>query len=243
MRHIPWREVFQHLRQQSGGRLLVYLVAVQAAVQMAGPYFTPFMFKKLGLSYAQYVALILLAFIAKVIALPLWGRVAHRTGARTLIWIGGIGIVPLSAGWIVSEQLPWLVCLQVVGGITWAAYELAFILLFFESIREEERTSLLTVFNLINTIAWVGGALLGGAMLYACGASYTGYMVIFGVSSLCRCLSLLLLARVPAMEVEADQIGVRTVAVRPNGATIDAPVLPSLPDQTETAATSHEANV
>ena len=35
---------------------------------------------------------------------------------------------------------------------------LAFFLLFFESIPEDERTSVLTLYNLINTAAWVGGA-------------------------------------------------------------------------------------
>ncbi len=37
MRHIPWKKVRHHLHVSSGGRLLVYLVVVQAAVQMAGP--------------------------------------------------------------------------------------------------------------------------------------------------------------------------------------------------------------
>ncbi len=53
MRHIPWKKVRHHLHTSSGGRLLVYLVFVQAAVQMAGPFFTPFMLRKLQLSYGE----------------------------------------------------------------------------------------------------------------------------------------------------------------------------------------------
>lgn len=231
MRTIPWRDVFNHLRRGSGGRLLVYLAAMQASVQMAGPFFAPFMFEKLNLTYAEFVALISVAFLAKIMALPMWGKLAHEIGARRLLWIGGIGIAPLSAGWLVSQQFSWLIVLQLVGGVTWAAYELAFFLLFFESIAAEERTSTLTIFNLINTMAWVGGSLLGGALLFYFEASYHGYLCVFGLSSVGRCLTLVLLARSRTEEVKSDEIGVRTVSVRPNAASLDAPVLPSLPDQ------------
>ncbi len=231
MRTIPWRDVLNHLRRGSGGQLLVYLAAMQASVQMAGPFFAPFMFKKLNLSYAEFVALIAVAFLARIMALPMWGKLAHDIGPRRLLWIGGIGIAPLSAGWLVSRQFSWLIVLQLVGGVTWAAYELAFFLLFFESIAAEERTSTLTIYNLINTMAFVGGSLLGGACLSYCHASYNGYLLVFGLSSVGRCLTLGLLARSRTVEVKSNEIGVRTVTVRPNAASLDAPVLPSLPDQ------------
>ena len=116
-------------------------------------------------------------------------------------------------------------------GVVWAAYELAFFLLFFESIAQEERTSLLTLYNLINTIAWVIGALLGGALLLAYSASYNAYLLIFTISSVGRCLALFLLARSQLLDIDVDVMAVRTIAVRPNSASLDAPVLPSLPDQ------------
>lgn len=231
MRQIPWKRVRHHLQASSGGRLLVYLVAVQAAVQMAGPFFTPFMLRKLNFTYGELVALFSMAFLAKVVALPMWGRVAKQIGARQLLWIGGIGIVPLSAGWLVSTNFVWLSVLQIIGGVAWAAYELAFFLLFFESIAEEERTSVLTIYNLLNTAAWVGGSLIGGILLMSLEASFNGYLLVFGLSSAGRLVALLLLARVPSIVVDSDGMGIRTVSVRPGGSGMDAPVLPSLPDR------------
>ncbi|MEO2033338.1 MAG: MFS transporter [Planctomycetaceae bacterium] len=237
MRQIPWRKVFHHLHASSGGRLLLYLVTVQAAAQMAGPFFTPFMLKKLEFTYGELVALFSIAFFSKVVALPIWGRVAKRIGARKLLWIGGIGIVPLSAGWLVSQHFVWLGFLQFVGGVTWAAYELAFFLLFFESIAEEERTSVLTIYNLLNTTAWVAGSLIGGLILLYCDTSVRGYLVVFALSSVGRLAALFLLARIPDLIVDSDEMGVRTVAVRPGAASMDTPVLPSLPDrQRDTAS-------
>ena len=231
MRKIPWKKIFHHLHASSGGRLLVYLIAVQASVQIAGPFFTPFMLKKLGFAYSELVSLFSVAFLAKVIALPNWGVVAKKIGAKRLLWIGGTGIVPLSAGWLVSQELAWLIVLQLFGGVFWAAYELAFFLLFFESIPEEERTSVLTIYNLLNTLAWVTGSLIGGALLFNFNASFYGYLLIFAISSIARLATLILLIKVPRIIVDSDDMGVRTVAVRPGTATLDTPVLPSLPDQ------------
>lgn len=233
MRRIPLRAVWPHLKASGGGRLLLYLVAVQAAVQISGPYFTPFMFVQLGLSYAEFAALLSAAFLAKVVALPLCGRIAHGLGAWKLLWLGGVGIVPLAGGWVISQQFAWLMFLQIFGGFAWAAYELAFFLLFFESIDKSERTSVLTFYNLLNTTGWVSGAIIGGLILKLAGTSYATYLVIFGASSAARLLALLLLARVRDVKVESASVGVRTMAVRPGSASLDAPVLPSLPDEVE----------
>ncbi|MCA9223117.1 MAG: MFS transporter [Planctomycetales bacterium] len=242
MRRIRPREVWPALRRGGGGRLLLYLVAVQGAVQFSGPYFTPFMFEKLRLSYMAYVMLIAASFLTKIIFLPLWGHFAHRVGAQRLLWIGGVGIVPISAMWIFGDHFAWLLTIQLVGGVAWAAYELAFFLMFFESIAEDERTSVLTLYNLANTTSWVLGSLLGGWLLTQMGATHAAYLWLFGLSSVGRGAALWLLSKVPATEVEAAPIGVRTVAVRPAGNAMDAPILPSMPDQTHDATAVELAN-
>ena len=132
---------------------------------------------------------------------------------------------------MLSQNFLWLNALQVCSGILWAAYELAFFLLFFESIAEEERTSVLTIYTLMNTVAWVAGSLVGGLILFSFDTSFNGYLVIFAASSVARLAALALLARVPRIIVDSDQMAVRTVAVRPGAASLNTPVLPSLPDQ------------
>jgi MFS family permease len=183
----------RRLRYDAGGRLLAYLFFVQAVVQFSGPYFTPFMFRELGLSFFEYTLLIALAFVGKAIASPFYGRLAQRIGARKLLWIGGVGIVPVAGLWVISQSLVYLAVVQLLSGAVWAAYELAFFLMFFESIPRRERTSVLTFYNLTNSTAMVAGSLVGGAVLYALGASFNGYLMLFGLSSLGRLASLVLL--------------------------------------------------
>ncbi len=235
-REAPWRQMRRHLAAGGSGQLLVFLVVVQAAVQMSGPYFAPFMLEELSFSYGQYVLLISAAYLTKVIALPLWGRVAQQIGARRLLWVGSIGIMPLSAGWILSQQIPWLLSVQMVSGVVWGAYELAFFLLFFESIADEERTSLLTTYNLMNSVAWVAGSLVGGLILFWCGASYQGYLLIFGLSSAGRLLALTLLVRPRWRSLAAAPAPIaRPALVHPNVAAHGAPALVNLSDKAQDA--------
>jgi MFS family permease len=219
------------LRGGHDGALLIYLLSVQAAAQIAGPYFTPFMLKQLKFSYIDYVLLIGVSFAAKVVALPALGRFARRAGARRLLWIGGVTIVPCSGLWIVSQSFPYLVFVQILAGLAWAAYELAMFLLFFESIPEAERTSVLTTFNLGNALATVLGSLLGGMLLRLGDKTLATYLAIFGLSSAARLATMVFLCRVPATTGETVPIGLRTIELRPDIGMEDRPILASLPER------------
>ncbi len=182
-RRVSMAEFFRRFRHAGDGRLLFYLLSVQAAAQIAGPYFTPYMLCSLELSYASYVSLIAVSFAAKAITLPALGVLARRFGTRKLLWFGGMGIVPISALWLVSDSLPYLMAVQVLAGITWAAYELAMFLLFFETIGPEERTGMLTNFNFAHSAATAGGSLLGGGAVRGLGKQPETYLLLFAVSS------------------------------------------------------------
>lgn len=202
-----------------GGRLVVYLLAMQVAVQTSGPYFTPFMLKQEGWSYVTFMLLIGLSFLGKVLALPFWGRIGQRIGATKLMWIGGLAIVPISGGWLIADLLngwecdvlgfhvtasmAWIVVLQLISGVAWAAYELAMALQFLHGIPRKQRTSMLTLYHFGNSAAMVVGALIGLSVFQLLGEGHGTYMTLFVLSSILRGSMVPLLMRVrdasPAM--------------------------------------------
>jgi MFS family permease len=178
-------------------RLLTYLFAVQVAVQFSGPYFTPYMLRQIHLSYGVYAMLVAVGFISKAASYPMFGRLARRAGARRLLWIGGIGIVPVAGLWNASDHVAWLIAVQVISGVAWAAYELATALMFFEVLSERERTAVLTSYNLGNALATVVGSFLGAGFLAVLGARPESFLFLFALSTWGRAATLFLLARVP----------------------------------------------
>jgi MFS family permease len=138
--------------------------------------------------------------------------------------------------WVVSTSLPWLLVVQCLAGMAWAAYELATFLLLFETIPEEERTSVLTLFNASHALATVTGAACGGWLLHTLGTDHNAYLAIFGISGCVRLLTIALLARaarvLPAKDVPQPMpIPTRVVAVQPNLGSIERPILPAFSRQ------------
>jgi MFS family permease len=178
------------------------------------------------LKYMNYLVLVAICFLAKVVALPLWGRVAHVAGARRLLWIGGIGIVPIAGLWLFADllegykftltlplgyttlhwnltgELVYLAFVQAASGIAWAAYELAMALMFFEAIPRSQRTSMLSIYNFGNASALVAGSLIGAAVLQLLSESHFAYLVLFGLTTAARLATLLFLRSTPERPLE-----------------------------------------
>ncbi|MGE0480520.1 MAG: MFS transporter [Phycisphaerae bacterium] len=195
-RVVPLRELWQRVRSERDARLIVYMVTVTATAYTAAPFFTPFMLDVVRFNYLEYMVLIAAAFVARVIALPALGRVAHGFGARRLLAVGGVLIVPLPLLWVFSHSFWYLLVIQLLAGLAWAAYELAALLMTFETIREQDRTSLLTFFNFCNAVALLGGSLVGGGVLVALAGDERAYQVLYAFSTVARLATVLLLARV-----------------------------------------------
>lgn len=190
-------QLWARVRQDRIGRMLLYMLAVQSSVQIAGPYFTPYMLRHLGFSYWQYVELICAAYLAKVVAMPWLGQLIERWGAKRLLWICGLAIAPSPALWLISDRFSYLLGLQILSGAAWGGFELCMLLLLFGTIPRQQRVSILTMFNLANASAVLAGSLAGGALLSAMNASPQAYWSLFAISTLARFAALGLVVRIP----------------------------------------------
>jgi hypothetical protein len=111
--------------------------------------------------------------------------------------------------------------------VVWAAYELGFLLMFFESLPKERRIRMLTIYNFGNTAAICVGAMIGAWILRSDGATTTGYLTLFGLSSAGRAVALIILATASLSSVRVLNIGVRVLGLRAGSASLDSPVLPT----------------
>jgi MFS family permease len=228
VRQVALTSFFGRLRGTDAGRLLRHLLAMQLAVHIAAPYFTPYMLRELGLSYGAFTALTAAAFVSRVAALPLLGRVAQRFGSRALLRFGATGIAVLPPLWLLSNDLRWLFAVQLLSGLMWAAFELSALLSFFEGIDRRERTSVLTLFNFANAAAIAVGSLVGGAFFRWLPADASVYASLFVASSAARAVALRLLYPVGTLRLPQAPVVLRTLALRPALGAIQRPIVASL---------------
>jgi MFS family permease len=227
-REVAAFELIKRFFKAEDGRLLMYMLAMQIAVQTSGPFFTPYMLGKLELSYLQFLALISMAFAAKMFALQFLGPIIKKIGSYKVLVFSGFGVIPLAGLWIFSDSLWYLLVLQAYSGIAWAGYELATFLMLFERIPERERTSILTSFNFANAVALISGAFLGGFLLKLLGTDQRAYHILFMVSSVMRLGTLPILASMGKKDVRPRMILTRILGVRPNTGSIDTPLVTSM---------------
>lgn len=234
----PMRQIWQQVRHPNPtARFVWFLLAMQISVHVSGPWFTPYMLRVRQLEWTQYLLLIALGFLGKILSLRWAAGIANRLGTERLLWLGSIGIVPLSGLWMVSQSVAWLAVLQITSGMMWGCYELAMLLQFFRRIPHAQRVSVLTLYNLGNSLAMVAGSLIGGAVLTLLNRSPQSWLLIFVLSSVLRLCSLLLLPRRQANVLDThtadlspvpDATLSRTIAVRPMSGSVERPVFATI---------------
>lgn len=244
---VPLGDLLRRLGSTNDGRLLAYLMFAQVGVQISGPFFTPYMLRHLHFDYNGYVVMLSLALGAKIAALCFLGPIAQRLGARRLLWIGGLAITPISSLWVFGDAFYWLAGVQILSGLAWGVFELASFLVFFETVKTEERTCLMTWFNLGNALAILCGSLLGGLLLKLLGETAPAYLLLFALSTAVRACSLLLLRPIAETQPASDApaagdlalalLSTRTLAVRPSSGTLERPILATLPAPKRARAT------
>jgi MFS family permease len=107
----------------------------------------------------------------------------------------------------------------------WAAYEQGVLLMMFDTIREEERTSLWATFNLGNSAAMVGGSLVG-AWLLGESRDLGAYAGAFLLSVALRLGTVVFLIR--AHELLEPPKPIYIGNAHPAESSIDAPIMPAM---------------
>ena len=227
-RALGFGEFTRRIAAGGEGRFVRYVIAVQLAAQVAGPYYTPFMLKELEFDYLTYMSLLATALLGRVAALPLIGMLAKRRGVHVTLRIGGVGVVFATLLWALSQNLPWLYAVQFASGAVWACYELSIFLLFFDTIPAHERTSMLSWYNFLHSSATLVGALLGGWLLQTLGHDHGAYLWLFAVSSGLRAATLVLLVRLGRVTAVVVPMATRPLSVRPATGGMERPIVTTL---------------
>lgn len=195
-RALTLRELIARLFGAREGRLLVALLASQAALQFAQPYFLAWLLGPRGLGYAEAMLLLAAAVLGRFLSLPAWGRFAERRSLAALFLVSGAACVPLTLLWIGAGGFGWLFAAQVFGGVALGGFELATFLAFFARIDRGERVVLLTWYHLANAVAFALGSLAGGWVLARGGAlGLDPFVLVFALAAFLRLLAFGMVAR------------------------------------------------
>jgi MFS family permease len=194
VRPLAWRSLPRRLF--SGDlRILLYLAAFQGALNVAGPFITPWMIDHLGMDKLRFTLCVAVVFISKSLAMPLVSRLVRRFGTARVMAFSGAGTAITITLMAAVPHLGWILLMQAIFGACMAGWDLAAFLLLLERLRHEERTSLMSLYMTMNCAAVALGSLLGGLVLEWSGSWPHAYAMVFGLSGALRLAAILLRPR------------------------------------------------
>jgi predicted MFS family arabinose efflux permease len=207
-----WHVFFQSPEKRN---FFLKLFPFVVSVYISAPFVTPYMLGKLKMSYGDFMLAIVALLLGKFLA-SLWlERNKYPASTYQIFCWGVMAISPAPLGWVLSGNFYYILVLQMVSGFAWGLYELGLALIFFNTLRKEEKVSSITIYNLINSLGIIVGTSIGALFLNSIGTDYYKYIYLFALAAGFRFATAWFLIRNPSPfagtqkseEVIAEKIG------------------------------------
>ncbi len=173
-------------------RFTLFHALMHFSVFLAGPFFSVYMLRELGMGYFEYTIVIASALLANIFVMQFWGKYGDLFGNKSVLNITSWGIALVPILWVFSSSLPYLILVQIFSGLCWSGFQLSSGNFLLDAVTAPKRgrcTAYLWVLTATAILlgSYAGGFLLdlkGGTFLSAGG--YSKYLVLFILSGFLR---------------------------------------------------------
>lgn len=187
-----FKDFLEHSNKNVFGKYVLYMCCMSFAVNIAAPFFTPYMLHTLeqgglGFSYLQFTFIIAVGASAGFLVFRHWGAIADRFGnKRVLVFTGFlVPFVPLL--WLFSTNFYYLSAVEFFSGIIWAGFNLTTANYVFDLVGNKNRMTYNAYYAGLTTCAVFLGALVGsGLHIVAAWVGIHDITFLFSISSVLR---------------------------------------------------------
>ena len=162
--------MLEPFKDQNFRKLMRFLVSWQFAINLAAPFFTVYMLKKIKLEMSTIVALTIVSQIANIAVIRIWGRFMDRFTNKAVLRVCGPLYIVCIFLWIFTLHpgrhvltMPLLVLLHVFMGVATAGTVLGTSNLAIRLAPKDAAASYLATSSLANSIAAAIAPILGGS--------------------------------------------------------------------------------
>lgn len=181
--------LFRFLTSHPYGIFVLFISVFSFASSLAVPYFVPFVLLKLGWSYLEFAASLVVLFGFKFLTSPLWGRLSDAGDARRFLGLAVILYAISPFLWLFSNNTIYLISIQAIGGTALAGFELCSFRRILDGTNEENRIRYASLYQGLVGTGVVAGSLLGGQILKYLDNSLNAYLTLIALSGGLRLLT------------------------------------------------------
>lgn len=219
---VTFQDFLKHIDDNSFGKYVLYMCCMSFAVNIAAPFFTPYMLHSveqggLGFTYFQFTIIMAVAASASFLVFRHWGLIADRFGNKRVLVLTGFLVPFIPLLWLFSENFYYLLGIEALSGIVWAGFNLTTANYVFDVVGTKNRMAYSAYYAGLTSLAVFAGALVGsGLHLVAGWIGMHDITFLFSISFLLRfAVVLFFLTTVKEMrEVEGYHF-MYEIAIRP----------------------------
>jgi hypothetical protein len=146
------------------GRFVLYVACMQAATQLAGPYFALYMLRDLSFSYFQFIVGSSVCILLQALTFHNWGRIGDQFGNLAVLRITGIALPIVPLLWLISPSFEAILIYQAISGLVWAGFNLSAANFIFDNVPPASRARAVAHYNFFVNGGMLVGALTGGLL-------------------------------------------------------------------------------
>ena len=166
---VTFQDFFKHIDETSFGKYVLYMCCMSFAVNIAAPFFTPYMLHTveqggLGFTYMQFTIIMAIGTSASFLVFRHWGIIADRFGNKRVLVLTGFLIPFIPLLWLFTENFYYLLGIEVISGIVWAGFNLTTANYVFDLVGSKNRMAYNAYYGGLTTFAVFLGALVGSGL-------------------------------------------------------------------------------
>jgi MFS family permease len=113
------------LKEKKLDTFITFTSLFYLTVGLSGPLYAVYMLQELHLSYLSFTMILSAEYLARIVSVPFWGRLADRVGNIRVLGIVSRVIPLIPICWLFGSNISYLAFVQVLSGVCWGAYDLS----------------------------------------------------------------------------------------------------------------------
>jgi len=153
-------------KKNNFGKFTWYRFYLNLACSISSPLIAVYLLRSLGFDYPLYMAITLAGTFFSLIVLELWGKFADKYGNYVIFCLTSITIPVIPVLWILHSSPIYLLLIPpIVGGISWAGFDLAAGNFVYDNVSQQKRGLAVSYMNVMGGIGTFIGAGIGAILI------------------------------------------------------------------------------
>jgi hypothetical protein len=152
-------------RKSHLGTFILFVSLYTFSVNLAGPLFASHMLTDLKFSYITFTAVVSCEYIARILSLTFWGRLVDKTGSLKILSQVSYVIPLVPILWIFSPNFFYLIGVQLLSGVVWAAFDLSVQTFIYKATQPNQRLRYIVYYRSLTSFSVALGSITGAFML------------------------------------------------------------------------------